>query len=137
MDNLADVISSVLDAASRNGVGFKQLSQRQALMSGQAGVNFVQYVLEDATALRRKAVADSLSKANEIKGTLAKSGVKAGKMIGVSYSRDREGMWPEFLQAAGMETQQTEGISAVSSSPDQVIVHCFISYTYEVEQSMQ
>lgn len=135
MDKLAETVAGVLDAANKTGVGFKQMSQWQAQVSGQPTITPVTYVLEDGTALRRKAVADSLSKANEIKGTLATSGVKAGKLIGVAYSQGTQSQWPAFWQAALAESTKPDSKSAVSSSPEEITVYASMTYTYEVEQS--
>ena len=129
VDKLAETISHVLDAANKAGVGFKQMSQWPVQVTGQPTVTPVTYILEDATPLRKKAIADSLSKATEIREALAKSGVKAGKLIGVVYSQ--AGKWPVLWPAA---TDTLGDKSAASSSPKEVTVRCTMSYTYEVEQ---
>jgi len=134
MDKLAGIVSRVLDAANKAGVGFKQMSQWQMQVTGRTTVTPVTYVLEDATALRKKAVADSLSKAGAIKGALAASGVKAGKLVGVAYAQPPQGQWAVAWQTAVAGAQMRDGKSAVSSSPEEVTVYCSMSYTYEVEQ---
>lgn len=134
MDKLAEIVARVLDAANKTGVGFKQRSQWPVQVTGQTTVTPVTYVLKDATALKKRAVADSLSKASEIKETLARSGVKAGKLIGVAYAQTLQGQWPAFWQAASANAQQPDAKSAVSSSPEEITVRCSITYTYEVER---
>lgn len=134
MDELAAIVSRVLDTANKTGVGFNRMPQWQAQVSGQTTVSPVTYVLEDATALRKRAIADSLSKAREIRGTLATAGVKAGKLIGVAYDQTPQGQWPVFWATVGADPQRVDGKeSAVSSSPGKVTVYCSVSYTYEVE----
>ena len=137
MEKLAGTVSRVLDVANKTGVGFTQVSPWQVQATGQTTVTPVTYVLEDATALRMKAVADGLSRAREIKKSLATSGVKAGRLIGVAYAQTPPRQWPVFWPTAGADTQMPDGKSAVSSSPDEITVYSSMSYTYKVEQSKE
>lgn len=135
-DKLAETVSSVLDAANKAGVGFKQKSRWPSQITGQSTVTPVKYVCEDATALKKKAIADSLAKAMEIKEALIKSGVQTGKLLGVAYYQQPGqaqalAYWPAI---AGLEDTLGEK-SALAQSPEEVIVQCFLTYTYDVEQS--
>jgi len=134
-DDLAEIISRVLDAANKAGVGFKQPTIWQAQVTGQGTVTPISYILEDATPLRKQAVADSLSKAAEIKDALAKSGVKAGKLLGVGYVQAGQSQAAVYWPVASLDMDKLGDKAASSSSPERVTVRCSLSYTYEVVQS--
>jgi uncharacterized protein YggE len=93
----------------------------------------VKYVLEDATALRKKAVADALQKANEMKDNLIASGLSAGRLVGIKYSqRGQTGaiaMWPG--STPGKDVLGKE--SASSTTPEEVAVRCSLVFTYKIE----
>ena len=134
IDQLAATISRVFDAANKAGVGFRQASPWPVQVSGQAANAPVKYVLEDATALRKAAIADSVRMAGQVKEALAKSSVTGGKLLGVRYSKlgvtDQAALWATI--AAGSAT--TDQKSATSLSPEEVTVSCSLTFTYEVER---
>lgn len=133
VEELAGTISRVLDVANKTGVGFTPASPARMQVTGEPTITPVTYALEDATAIRMKAVANGLARAKEIKETLITSGVKVGKLLGVKYDQTtrnrRSAFWPAGVPGSQMPSDK----SAVSSSPKEVTVYCSMSYTYKVE----
>ena len=128
---LATKILWVLDAANKAGVGFKQPDSLQAQMSGEGASRPVFYVLEDATQLQKQAIKNGIARAKEVKASLTGSGVKAGKLLGVTYylkGKDR-------VYYYGDQTDKVDVLNrnAVSStSPEKVKVQCVLTNNYEV-----
>lgn len=135
--DLASTISRVLDAANKAGVAFKQPTPWQAQFTGEATVSPVRYVLEDATDVRDKAIADSFAKASQLKATMAESGMKMGKLVGVQYAQTAMtgsvASWATIVGASWAPSQK----AASSSSPDEVTVNCTLTFTYDVEQAVK
>lgn len=135
MDKLADTISRVFDAANKAGVGFKQPSPWQVQVTGQSTTTPVRYVLEDATALMKDAIADSVGKASDVKDALAKSGVQAGKLLGIRYSQIGRANPAAYWLAGAADIAGPGERSASSSSPEEVTVSCSLTFRYEVAQT--
>jgi uncharacterized protein YggE len=134
MDGLAQTISQVFDAANKAGVGLKQASAWEAQLTGQAAASPVKYVLEDATALRKQAIADALADANEMKDGLIASGIGVGRLVGVACYQDGAAgaiVWPQSTLGKNLLGEK----SASSGTPEEVVVRCSLTLTYELERA--
>lgn len=129
---LATTVSRVLDAANKKGVGFKARSRWQAQMSGQKVVTPVTYVLEDATELNKKALANALDKANDTRETLETLGIKMGSLVKLGYVNASSAQTTVFWQAASKDKSLEADKSAVSSSPKEVTVSCSLTLAYKI-----
>lgn len=129
---LAQIISQVLDAANKSGVGIGQAPAWQAQYSGRTKATPVSYVLEDSTALREAAMIDSLERVKTVKESLAQSGIQAGQLVGVRFSRSGRGQVFGFWPGSEEEGSSAKRESARSSSPEEVTVQVSLTLTYEV-----
>lgn len=131
--NLADTISQVLDAANKAGVGFRQAATWRAQVTGSATASPVHYVLEDATALRMKAIDDCLGRVAQIKSALANSGVKPGKLVGIGYHQTNMSSTanPWTAVAAGATCDSN---SAMSTSPDEITLCTSLTLRFSVQE---
>ncbi len=133
MDELAETISQVFDAANKAGVGLQQASPWGAQVMGRTAVGPVKYVLEDATVLRKKAIADALQKANEMKDNLIASGLSAGRLVGMTYSQVGQTGAIALWQGATLGKDVLGEESASSTTPKEVTVRCSLVFTYKIE----
>ena len=130
---LAETISRVLDAANKAGVGFRPPPAWQAQVTGQAAASPVTYVLEDATALRMKAIDDCLAKVAQIKNALANSGMKPGKIVGIEYNQtDVTCMTNPWMAVAAGATR--ESASATSTSPNEITVRITLNLRFSFQE---
>lgn len=132
-ETLAETISQVLDAANKAGVGFSRAMAWRAQVTGEATSSPVTYVLEDATALRMKAVDDCLAKVAQIKSALANSGVKAGKLVGIGYHQgNATSMTNPWMALAGCAPPELA--SATSTSPTEITVRTSLNLRFSVQE---
>ena len=132
-ESLAKTIAQVLDAANKAGVGFRPAPAWQAQVTGRATSSPVTYVLEDATALRMKAIDDCLAKVGQIKSALARSGSKPGKLIRIAYAQNSATrMTNPWMAAAGGATSTSA--SANSNSPTEITVHATLNLRFSVQE---
>ncbi len=134
-DNLAATISRVFDAAHKCGVSFREASGPRSEIFGEGGPPPVTYLLQDATPLAKRAVADAFQKAKEARDTLTASGVRPGTLVSVDYQRftEMQEAMPWRRSAIGRDTLDAK--SAVSTSPDEVIVRRSLTFTYQIRPS--
>lgn len=132
-ETLARTISRILDAANKAGVGFGQAPAWQAQVTGRASTSSVTYMLEDATALRMKAIDDCLVKAAQIKTALANSGVKAGRLVGIGYHQANVTMLANpWMAGAGGATSDSE--SATSTAPNEITVRISLNVKFSIQE---
>ncbi len=131
-ESLAKTISKVLDAANKAGVGFRQAAAWQAQVTGQGTTSAVTYVLEDASALRLKAIDDCLDRVAQIKSALANSGVDPGELVGIGYHQTSPiGMANPWMAVAGGASSKSD--SATSTSPSEITVRTSLTLRFSVQ----
>jgi uncharacterized protein YggE len=124
---LSSTISAILDAANKVGVGLGSPSSAERDFMGEPKVGAIQYVLEDATALRAAALKDAFARTADVRAQLGASGVKVGKLIDVNYYQDDgPSEWMPFSDLSGSQAAP----SPSSTSPETVYVHARLTCVY-------
>jgi len=135
-EQLAVTISKVFDAANKSGVGLRQVSAWRAQVTGQSAANPVTYVITDATELRKAAITDAVVKAEEIRKVLVDRGIDLGPLSQVGYSGMSALQAAASWQGLAGGTSTADEKSANSVSPDEVTIHCSLSFAYRVKQPL-
>jgi len=126
-EELAETLARVIDAATKAGVELADSLHER--MTGEAGPAAVEYALEDASALREKALKDALAKA---KATLEGLGLKVGRLKSVDCSAREALENPAAWMGAAPAQGPREAKAAFSSSPDEVAVTASVTVTHEI-----
>ena len=127
---LATIVSRILDAANKVGVGISQ-PNIQAAMQGVSS-NPVEYTIADDSELRASALEDAMQKMTSKKGLFEKSGMKIGRLLSANDSvttNPNMNVWQQFLDANA--SSREEG-SVSSTDPEKVTVTQTLTMIYEI-----
>jgi uncharacterized protein YggE len=128
-EELAEVLAKVIDAAAKAGLELADALHER--MTGEVGPAAVEYALEDAGALREKALKDALARA---KATLESLGLKVGKLKSVDCNArelaESPALWAGTASARGPKEEK----AAFSASPDEVTVTATLTVTHEISE---
>lgn len=128
-DALAIQISSVLDAAAKNGVSLGRPVSPEDDMFGAAKNKPVEYRLKDDTALHAAAVKDAMAVLDTLRKQLAEAGVRTGQLLNVQhYKVGASGDWETYVVVGSGEGATNE----TSDTPESISVAAQISCAFEL-----
>ena len=128
---LSVMISQVLDAGNRVGVGIGQIDFR-ASVQGITN-NPVEYVVADASDLRSKALEDAIQKIHARKKRLRESGVSIGELTSVRDSMDSKPDFNPWQQVMDASSKCGEENEASSPDPAKVTVSHRLTMVFEIQ----
>lgn len=127
---LSDIISRILDAGNRVGVGVGQIDL-QASMQGLTN-DPIEYFVADASELRAKALEDAIKKLRARRQRLVDSGVGVGKLTSVRDSTELQPHFDPWRQMMDARSKSKDKSSAYSTDPDKVTVSHRLTMVFEV-----
>lgn len=132
-ESIASTISRILDAANHAGAGLYQATPPGMIIPGMTNTA-IQYVLEDSDAYLTEAMADALDRANAMKDSLLRQGLKIGALVNVVYKNNDMTALPAPYNVIQQLIQQS-GRGITSSNPEEVIITSVLTAKYKLLQN--